>query len=97
MEKSCRKCALRPLFNFAIKAKTVVACKTFFKSKTFYQKAFKKLSLFFLSSAVPFKEQSYQRQKGSGTGDRSLFRLQNEFRKIPLFVVYYMTKFDHVM
>ena len=62
-----------------------------------YQKAFKKLSLFFLSSAVPFKEQSYQKQKGSGTGDRSLFRLQNEFRKIPLFVVYYMTKFDHVM
>ena len=62
-----------------------------------YQKVFKKLSLFFLSNPVPFNGQSYQKQKGSGTSDQSLFRLQNKFRKIPLFVIYYLTKFDDVM
>ena len=62
-----------------------------------YQKALKKLTLFFISNPVPFKEQSYQKQKGSGTSDRSLFSLQNKFRKIPLFIIYYMTKFDDVM
>ena len=61
------------------------------------QKAFKKLTLFFLSNPIPFNGQSYQKQKGSGTSDQSLFRLQNKFRKIPLFVIYYMTKFDDVM
>ena len=34
-----------------------------------YQKALKKLILFFLSNTVPLK-------KGSGTSDQSLFRLQ---------------------
>ena len=29
-----------------------------------YQKAFKKLNLFFLSNPVPFNGQSYQKQKG---------------------------------
>ena len=33
---------------------------------------------------------------GPGTSDQSLFRLQNEFRKIPLPVIYYLTKFDDV-
>ena len=62
-----------------------------------YQKAFKNLILVFLSTLVPFNGQSYQKQKGSGTSDQSLFRLQNRFRKIPLFVIYYLTKFDDVM
>ena len=62
-----------------------------------YQKALKKLTLFFLSNPVPFNGQSYQKQKGSGTSDQSLFRLQNKFRKIPLFIIYYLTKFDDVM
>ena len=44
-----------------------------------YQKAFKKLSLFFLSNPVPFNGQSYQKQKGPGTSDQSLFRSQNKF------------------
>ena len=61
------------------------------------QKAFKKLTLFFLSSAVPFNWQSYQKQKGSGTSDQSLLNLQNKFRKVCLFVIYYLTKFDDVM
>ena len=62
-----------------------------------YQKALKKLTLFFLSNPVPFNEQSYQKQKGSGTSDQSLFRLQNKFKNIPLFVIYHLTKFDDVM
>ena len=62
-----------------------------------YQKALKKLTLFFLSNPVPFNGQSYQKQKGPGTSDQSLFRLQNKFRKIPLLVIYYLTKFDDMI
>ena len=59
-----------------------------------YQKALKTLTLFFLSNPVFFNGQSYQKQKEPGTSDQSLFRLQNKFRKIPLLVIYYLTKFD---
>ena len=62
-----------------------------------YQKALKKLTSFFLSNPVPFNGQSYQKQKGPGTSDQSLFKLQNKFRKIPLLVIYYLTKFDDVI
>ena len=62
-----------------------------------YQKDLKKLALFFLLNPVPFNGQSYQKQKGPGTSDQSLFRLQNKFKNIPLFVIYYLTKFDDVM
>ena len=46
---------------------------------------------------VPFNGQSYLKQKGSGNSDQSLFKLQNTYRKIPLFAIYYLTKFDDVM
>ena len=59
-----------------------------------YQKDFKKLSLFFHLNPVPFNGQIYQKQKESGTGDKSQFRLYNKFRKTPLSVMYYLTKFD---
>ena len=62
-----------------------------------YQKALKNLTLFFLWIPVPFHEQSYQKQKGPGTSDQSLFRLQNKFRKIHLLVIYYLTNFDDVI
>ena len=62
-----------------------------------YQNALKKLTLFFVLNPVPFNGQSYQKQKGPGTSDQSLFRLQNKFRKIPLLVIYYLTKFDDVI
>ena len=52
-----------------------------------YQKALKKVISFFLSNPVPFNTQNYQKQKGPGTSDQSLFRLQNKFIKIPLLVV----------
>ena len=59
-----------------------------------YQKAFKKLTLFFLSNPVPFNGQSYQKQKGPETSDQWLFTLRNKFRKFPLLVIYYLTKFE---
>ena len=62
-----------------------------------YQKALKKVTLFFFSNPVPFNGQSYQKQKGPETSAQSLFRLRNKFRKIPLLVIYYLTKFDDVI
>ena len=62
-----------------------------------YQKVLKKLILFFLSNPVPLNGENYQKQKGPGTSDQLLFRLQNKFRKIPLLVIYYLTKFMDVM
>ena len=61
------------------------------------QKALKMLTLFFLMNPVPFNGQSYQKQKGSGTSHQSLFSSQNKFRKIPLFTIYYLTKFDDIV
>ena len=60
-------------------------------------KALKKLTLFFLSNLDPFNGQNYKKQKGPGTTDQSLFRLRNKFRKIPLLVMHYLTKFDNVI
>ena len=50
----------------------------------------------FFSNPVPFNEQSYQKQKGRGTSEQLLFRLQNKFRKIPLLFIQYLTKFDDI-
>ena len=62
-----------------------------------YKKALKKVTSFFLLNPVPVNRQNYQKQKGPGASDQSLFRLQNKFRKIPLLVMYYLTKFDDVI
>ena len=62
-----------------------------------YQKALKNLTFFFLSNPVLFNGQSYQKQKGPGASNQLLFRLQNMFRKFPLLVIYYLTKFDNVI
>ena len=56
-----------------------------------YQKALKKLTLFFLSNPAPFNGQDYEKQKGPGTSDQSLFSLKDKIRKIPLLVMHYMT------
>ena len=61
------------------------------------QKALKKLTLFFLLNLVPFNGQNYEKQKRPGTSNQLLFRLQSKFRKIPLLVMYYLTKFDDVI
>ena len=65
--------------------------------KEYYQKAIKKVTLFSLSNPVPFYRENCQKQKGPGTSDQSLLRLQNKFRKIPLLVMYYLTRFDDVI
>ena len=68
-----------------------------FKIKYFERglsKRFKKVTLFFLSSSVLFNKQSYQKEKGSGISGQLLFKLRNKFRKIHLFVMYCLTKFD---
>ena len=62
-----------------------------------YQKTLKKLTLFFLWNPVYFNGQSYQKQKGFGTSDQSLFQLKNKFTKIPLLFIYYLTKFGGIM
>ena len=60
-------------------------------------KSHKKVTFFFVSNPVPFARQNYRKQKKPGTSDQSLFRLRNKFRKIPLLVMYYLTKFDDVI
>ena len=62
-----------------------------------YQKALKKLTLSLLSKTVLFNGQSNQKQKGPGTSDQLILRLQNKFRKIPLIVTFYLTKFDDII
>ena len=62
-----------------------------------YQKALNKVTSFFLPNPVPFNRQNYEKQKRPGTSDQWLFRLPNKFRKTPLLVMYYMTKFDYVI
>ena len=41
--------------------------------------------------------QDYETQRGPGSNEHSLFRLQNKFRKILLLVIYYLTKFNDVI
>ena len=65
--------------------------------KEAYQKDLKELTLLFILNPVPFNEQSYQKQKRPGPNDHLLFRLQNKFKDIPLFAIYYLTKFDDGM
>ena len=52
---------------------------------------------FLLSKPAPFNGQNYQKQKGPGTSDWSLFKLRDKFRTVPLLVMYYPTKFDDVL
>ena len=59
-------------------------------------KSLKKVNFFFLSNPVSFNGQDLK-QKGPGTSDQSLFKLQNNFRKISLLVMYCLTNFDDVI
>ena len=47
-------------------------------------KALNKSAIFFIPNPVPFNAQSCQKQKGPGTSDQLIFRLQNKFSKIPV-------------
>ena len=50
-----------------------------------------------LLNPVPFIGQDYEKQKGPGTIDQSLFRLQKKFKKVPLLAMYYLTMFDDII
>ena len=101
--KSCKKVHQRlfldPFLTLVNNPKKPLRARNSFKNilKEDYQKAFKKLISFFLWNPVPFNGQSYLKQKGPGTSDQSLFRLKNEFRKIHLLVIHYLTKFDDII
>ena len=84
MGKSCGVCALKS------------SPRPFIFNYWFFVIYYQELC-FFLSNPVPFNEQDYEKQKGHGTSDQSLFSLQNNFRKIPLLVAYYWTKFGDVI
>ena len=45
----------------------------------------------------PFQTRSGLQQNGPGTSDQLLFRLQDKFKKIPLLVIYHLTKFDYII
>ena len=60
-------------------------------------KSRKKVNFILSFEPSPFNGQSYQKQKGSGTNGQLLFRLKNKFRKIPLLIIYYLTKFNDVI
>ena len=58
--------------------KQTLHVRNYYKSKIFERglsKSLKKAISFFLLKAVAFNRQSYQKQKGPGTSDQSLFRL----------------------
>ena len=68
--------------------------------KIFWKRIIKKTlkSLLFLSKPVLFNGQNYGKQKGPGTGDQYLCKLQNKFRKTnPFLVVYYLTKVNDLI
>ena len=58
-----------------------------------YQKALKKVTFFFQAQSLSI-DKIIKNKKGL---DQWLFRLPNKFRKIPLLVMYYLTKFDDVI
>ena len=60
-------------------------------------KSLEKDNFIFLSDPVPFNGQNYLKQKGPGTSDQPLFRLQNKFREMSLLVIHYLTKFDDII
>ena len=60
-------------------------------------KSLQKVNFIFLSNPVPFNGQDYDKDKGPGTSDQLLFRLENKVLKTFLLVTYYLTKFDDVI
>ena len=60
-------------------------------------KSRKKINLYFSFQPSSFNEQDYEKQKWPGTSNQSLLRLQKKFKKNPLLMMYYLTKFDGVI
>ena len=68
-----------------------ISCK-----KLFSFLRYSDLTIFFLLNPFPFNGQSYQKQKGPGTSDQSLCRLQIKFTNISVLAMYYLTKFINI-
>ena len=94
MENSYRKCAPKlvpdPFLILVNNPEQPLHARNSFKKRYF------ELYFFFRTQSL-FDGKSYQKQKGPGTSDQSLFRVQSKFRKIPLLVIYYLTKFDDIV
>ena len=105
MEKSDRKYApkatTRSHFNFSKVTKNSHCMQKILLKIRYFErglsKSLKKVNFIFLYNPVPFNGQSFQKYKGPGTSEQSLFRLQNKFRKTPILVMYYLTKFDVII
>ena len=100
IEKSCRKCAAKASPIILVNSpKQPLRARNYFKRylERGLSKSLKKVTFFFLLNPVPFNRWNYQKQNEPGTSDQSLFRLRNKFRKIPLLVMHYLTKFDDVI
>ena len=77
-----------------------IACKKSFKNKIFWKKLSKspkKVNFIFFLNPGPFIRPDYEKQNRPGTSDQPFVRSQNNFRKIPLLEIYYLTKFDEVI
>ena len=89
-----QKLVTDPFLILVDNQKWLLHARNSFKNKIFlkenYEKALKKLTLFFLLIAVPFNGQDYKKQKGPGNSDQLLFMLQH------LLVMNYLTKFYDV-
>ena len=102
MKKSCCKCApkvsLGHFFILVNNPKQPLHARNYFKNKILWKRlseCLKKLNFFSLTNPVPFDGQDYEKQ--DGPSDQPLFELQKKFRKIPLLVINYLTKFADVM
>ena len=84
-----------PFLILVIMPKELLRARNFFKNKIFWKRIIKKSweseLYFFLLNPVRFHRQDYENQKGPGSTDQSLFRLQKNFRKIPLLVMHCLT------
>ena len=68
-----------------------------FKIRYFERGLSKNQLYFFFQTQSLLRDKVIKNKKGSGTKDQSLFRLQNKFDNIPLFLIYYPTTFDDLM
>ena len=89
-----QKLVLDPFLILVHVRKQRLHARNSFESKIFWKRIIKKPKK---PNPVPFNGRDHEKQKGPGTSDQPLFRLQTKFRKIPLLVIYYLTKFDDVM
>ena len=60
-------------------------------------KSLKKANFIFSLEPSPFSWTNLSKENSSGTSNKLLFRLRNKIRKIPLLVMYYLTKFNNVI